>query len=93
LSSQGKPSAPDVTIADPVVIHNRPEGESLQFLLFNALPMPPSVNFSVGCTFKQSENPHFALDWLKSDEKGKNLVDPKSGVVFPKLKPFWDTNS
>jgi hypothetical protein len=80
----------DVAIADPVVLHNSPNVESLQFLLFNGLPMPPSVNFSVGCTFKQSDNLHLALDWLKSDENGKNLVDPKSGVVFPKLKPFWE---
>jgi hypothetical protein len=25
-----------------------------------------------------------------ADENGKRLVDPKSGVVFPKLKPFWE---
>lgn len=80
----------DVPIADPVVLHNSPNVESFQFLLFNGLPMPPSANFSVGCTFKPSDNLHLALDWLKSDENGKNLVDPKSGVVFPKLKPFWE---
>ena len=80
----------DVPIADPVVLHNSPNVESLQFLLFNGLPMPPSVNFSVGCTFQPSGNLHLALDWLKSDENGKSLVDPKSGVVFPKLKPFWE---
>ena len=33
---------------------------------------------------------HLALDWLKSDEDGKNLIDTKSGIVFPKLKPFWE---
>jgi len=80
----------DVPIADPVVLHNSPNVESLQFLLFNGLPMPPSVNISVGCTFKPSDNLHLALDWLKSDENGKKLVDSKSGVVFPKLKPFWE---
>jgi hypothetical protein len=80
----------DVTIADPVVLHNSHNVESLQFLLFNGLPMPPSVNFAVTCTFKPSDNLHLALDWLKSDENGKNLVDPKSGVVFPRLKPFWE---
>jgi hypothetical protein len=52
--------------------------------------MPPSANFSVSCTFKPSDNLHLALDWLKSDEYGKNLVGPKSGVVFPRLKPFWE---
>jgi hypothetical protein len=86
----GGMSINDVTIADPVVLHNSPNVERLQFLLFNGLPMPPSVNFSVGCTFKPSDNLHLPLDWLKSDENGKNLVDPKSGVVFPKLKPFWE---
>jgi len=80
----------DVGIADPVVLQNSPNSESLQFALFNGLPLRPSVNFSVGCTFKPSDNLHLALDWLRSDENGKNLVDPKSGVVFPKLKPFWE---
>jgi hypothetical protein len=80
----------DVPIADPVVLHNSPNVESIQFLLFNGLPMPPSANFSVSCTFKPSDNLHLALDWLKSDEYGKNLVGPKSGVVFPRLKPFWE---
>ena len=80
----------NVMIADPVVLHNSPNVESLQFLLFNGLPMPPSANFSVSCTFKPSDNLHLALDWLKSDENGKNLVDPRSGVVFPRLKPFWE---
>jgi hypothetical protein len=80
----------DVPIADPVVLHNSPNVESLQFLLFNGLPMPPAANFSVGCTFKASDNLHLALDWLKSDENGKRLIDPRSGLVFPKLKPFWE---
>jgi hypothetical protein len=80
----------NVTMADPVVLHNSPNVESLQFLLFNGLPMPPSANMSVSCTFKPSDNLHLPLDWLKSDENGKNLVDPKSGVVFPRLKPFWE---
>lgn len=80
----------DVPIADPVVLHNIPNVESIQFLLFNGLSMPPSANFSVSCTFKPSDNLHLALDWLKSDEYGKNLVGPKSGVVFPRLKPFWE---
>jgi hypothetical protein len=86
----GGMSINDVTIADPVVLHNSPNVESIQFLLFNGLPMPPSVNFSVSCTFKSSDNLHLALNWLKSDENGRNLVDPKSGVVFPRLKPFWE---
>lgn len=80
----------NVMIADPVVLHNSSNVESIQFLLFNRLPMPPSANFSVSCTFKPSDNLHLALDWLKSDENGKNLVDTKSGIVFPKLKPFWE---
>lgn len=80
----------NVQMADPVVLHNSPNLESLQFLLFNGLPMPPSPNFTVGCTFKPSDNLHLALDWLRSDENGKNLVDPRSGIVFPKLKPFWE---
>jgi hypothetical protein len=80
----------NVQMADPVVLHNSPNVESLQFLLFNGLPMPPAANFSVTCTFKASDNLHLALDWLRSDENGKNLIDPKSGVVFPKLKPFWE---
>jgi len=79
-----------VSIADPVVLHNSPNVESLQFLLFNGLPMPPSINISVGCTYTPSYKLHPALDWLKADENGKRLVDPKSGVIFPKLKPFWD---
>lgn len=86
----GGMSINDVPIADPVVLHNSPNVESLQFLLFNGQPMPPSLNFSVSCTFKPSDNLHLALDWLKSDENGKKLVDPKSGVVFPKLRPFWE---
>jgi hypothetical protein len=80
----------NVQMADPVVLHNSPNLENLQFLLFNGLPMPPSPNFTVGCTFKPSENLHLALDWLRSDENGKNLIDPRSGIVFPKLKPFWE---
>lgn len=80
----------NVSIADPVVLQNSPNTESFQFLLYNGQPLPPSVNFSVSCTFSQSKNLHPALDWLKSDENGKYLVDPKSGVVFPKLKPFWE---
>jgi hypothetical protein len=80
----------NVTMADPVVLHNSPNVESLQFLLFNGLPMPPSANMSVSCTFKPSDDLHLPLDWLKSDENGRNLVDPKSGVVFPKLRPFWE---
>lgn len=79
-----------VSIADPVVLHNSPNMASLQFLLFNGLPMPPAINISVGCTYKPSEKLHLALDWLNADEHGKRLVDPKSGVVFPKLKPFWE---
>jgi hypothetical protein len=79
-----------VPIADPVVLHNSPNVESLQFALFNGLPMPPSINISVGCIFKPSDNLHLALDWLKSDENGKELVDTRSGVVFPRLKPFWE---
>ena len=37
----------NVMIADPVVLHNSPSVESIQFLLFNGLPMPPSANISV----------------------------------------------
>jgi hypothetical protein len=80
----------NVQMADPVVLHNSPNLESLQFLLFNGLPLPPSPNFAVSCTFKPSDNLHLALDWLRSDENGKNLIDAKSGIVFPKLKPFWE---
>jgi hypothetical protein len=80
----------NVQVADPVVLHNSPNVENLQFLLFNGLPMPPSANFSVTSTFKPSENLHLALDWIRSDENGRNLIDPKSSVVFPKLKPFWE---
>ena len=80
----------NVTPADPVVLHNSPNVESLQFVLYSGLPMPPSISFSASCTFKPSGNSHLALDWLRSDENGKKLVDPKSGVVFPKLKPFWE---
>jgi len=80
----------DVPIADPVTLHNSSNMESLQFLLYNGLPMPPALNFSVGCTFKPSDNLHLALDWLRSDENGKHLVDTRSGVVFPKLKPYWE---
>lgn len=80
----------DVQMADPVVLHNSPNVESLQFLLYNGLPLPPSANFPVDCTFKPSDNLHLALDWLRSDENGKDLVDAKSGMVFPKLRPFWE---
>ena len=78
----------NVPIADPVVLHNSPNSESLQFLLYSGLPTPPSIFFSVGCIFKPSANPHLALDWLRSDENGKYLVT-NSGLVFPKLRPFW----
>jgi len=78
----------NVPIADPVVLHNTPNSESLQFLLYSGLPMPPSIYFSVGCVFKPSTNSHLALDWLRSDENGKYLVT-NSGLVFPKLRPFW----
>jgi hypothetical protein len=80
----------DVAIADPVVLHNSPNVDSFRFSLFNGLPMPPSLNFPVSSTFKPSDNLHLALDWIKSDENGKHLVDSKSGVIFPKLKPFWE---
>lgn len=80
----------NVQIADPVVLHNSPNLESLQFSLFNGLPLPPSLYFTVGCTFKPSDNLHLAYDWLRSDENGKNLIDARSGIVFPKLRPFWE---
>jgi hypothetical protein len=80
----------NVSMADPVVLHNSPNRESLQFLLYNGLPLPPSLNFSVSCRYKISDSQKPAFDWLRSDENGKHLIDPASGVVFPKMRPFWE---
>ena len=38
----------------------------------------------------RSESGQFAEEWLKSDMFGKQLIDPKTGMVFPNLKKFWD---
>jgi hypothetical protein len=80
----------NVSMADPVVLHNSPNRESLQFLLYNGLPLPPALNFSVSCRYKVSDSQKPVLDWLKSDENGRHLIDPASGVVFPKMRPFWE---
>ena len=82
-------SISDVQMADPVVLQNSPNMASLFFSLYDGLPLPPSITFSVGTRFEPSGNTHLALDWLRSDENGRKLVD-SSGVVFPKLKPFWE---
>ncbi len=37
-----------------------------------------------------SEEGHFALEWLKKDTFGRNLVDSKTGEVLPHLKLFWE---
>jgi hypothetical protein len=36
-----------------------------------------------------TETGQFALEWLRNDTFGKQLIDPVSGVVFPSLKVFW----
>jgi hypothetical protein len=88
LSSSQTPNG--VQIVDPVVIQNSPHAEGLQFLVSSGLPQPPIISFSVECTFKPSEDLYPTLTWLKSDENGKKLIDPKSGVIFPRLRPFWE---
>lgn len=37
-----------------------------------------------------SESGHFALEWLRKETFGQKLVDSNTGVVFPRLKLFWD---
>jgi hypothetical protein len=37
-----------------------------------------------------SEQGHFALEWLRKDIFGRNLVDSKTGEVLPHLKVFWE---
>lgn len=37
-----------------------------------------------------SESGHFSLEWLKTDPFGQQLIDPRSGEVFPHLKFFWE---
>lgn len=32
----------------------------------------------------------FGLEWLQRDPVGKSLIDPKTGTIFPHLKPFWN---
>jgi hypothetical protein len=36
-----------------------------------------------------SETGAFAMEWLHNDIFGKELIDPKRGIVFPRLKIFW----
>jgi hypothetical protein len=49
----------------------------------NIPPIP--VAFKVG----EIESGPLALDWLRSDVFGRQLLDQKSGRVFPNLKQFW----
>ena len=37
-----------------------------------------------------SESGDFALEWLRGEKFGTNLIDPKTNEVFPHLKVFWD---
>lgn len=37
-----------------------------------------------------SDSGQFAADWLRTDTFGKGLIDPRTGVLFPNLKKFWD---
>lgn len=57
---------------------------SIQESRFN-VPIP--VTFALGSIRKEQ----FALSWLQSTILGKQLVDPKTRAVFPKLKElsFW----
>ena len=81
----------NVRVLDPVVITNSATNlQIVDFYLSTPVPPAPAVHFPVACTFQRSANQQLALEWILADELGRKLVDPKSGVVFPRLKPFWE---
>ena len=50
---------------------------------------PASVNFTYSTI---SEPGPFALEWLRNDTFGKELVDPITGKVFPELEKLLASN-
>src|SRR5215469_17903060 len=50
-----------------------------------------SVSIPVVFSLGKVKEGRFGLDWLESFTAGKQLVDPKSKAIFPKLKNlgFW----
>jgi hypothetical protein len=79
-------------IADPVIIANNPTNRSsVQFLVSTTVPPAPTIQ-PIPVTFKwhQTRDARLALQWLRSNGLDRQLVDSKTDVVFPHLKPFWE---
>lgn len=81
----------NVRVLDPVAITNSATNQEIvQFYLSSPVPPAPTIQFTVTGTFEPSSKPRLALEWLHSEELGRKLVDSKSGVLFPRLRPFWE---
>lgn len=70
----------------------------LAFKFADALNAPrPTISVSIPVVYSLGviQKDRFALDWLQSLSAGKQLVGPKSKIVFPKLKKlaFWKSLS
>ena len=69
-----------------------PTGAASLFFVINDQPQTiPNQPVNVIVTYSiHSENGRFASEWLRGDTFGRELIDGKTGVVFPHLKSFWD---
>jgi len=59
---------------------------------FFSYPKGPAPNIpAIPVTFRMGtiETGPLALEWLRSSAVGKELLDKKSGALFPNLKLFW----
>lgn len=81
----------NVRVLDPSVITNSASNlESIELIVSGPPPPVQPIPLKVTYTFYKSPDPHLALDWLRSEELGRDLIDPKSGELFPHLRPFWE---
>lgn len=62
------------------------QGAALYILTPDPTPQPTPVHLKY---IVHSETGRFALDWIEHDIFGQKLVDNRTGVVFPRLRPFW----
>lgn len=51
---------------------------------------PKTVQIAVVLVKGVAHSGPLGLEWLRQDLIGRNLIDWKTGVVFPHLKPFWN---
>ncbi len=64
---------------------------SIQFGIYDQPQTAPNGPIFVIASYTiSSETGQFALEWLRAENSGKKLLDPKSGIVFPHLREFWD---